>query len=251
MNQRWTIETPERITFSYRIAGAGSRLAAYLIDIIVQFAFFLLVLLAMVLLSVNYSPLTSEFSGGFFLLMYFLLQWWYYLLFEWFFDGRTPGKMAQKIRVIRDDGRGLDFPVLVLRNYLRAVDHFPIVPLMGALSMLISKTNRRLGDLAAGTLVVDDARGDLELPRTGLYLDRGEQAVPISIDPPPGLRLNENQLELIRDFIRSLDRDTVAGTDSTRELAAKVAEALNIDLPENGEYRRFLEEVYIYHAIPE
>jgi uncharacterized RDD family membrane protein YckC len=92
MKRRRIIETPERITFSYPVAGAGSRFLAYVIDLLVQVAIVIALLFIAGLLSVNYAEVTGDFTAGFFLLLYFLLQWWYFLLFEWFLDGRSPGQ---------------------------------------------------------------------------------------------------------------------------------------------------------------
>jgi hypothetical protein len=159
--------------------------------------------------------------------------------------------MAQKIRVIRDDGTPFDFPVLVLRNFLRAVDNFPFVPLIGGLVMLIDRDNRRLGDLAASTVVVDDIPIAAELPEPGLPVSAeiGERS--LSVIPAPGVRLNENQLELIRDFLLALDGERSPSPEAADVLARKVAEALGIEIPESGSNRRFLEEVFVLHALPD
>lgn len=250
MSRRWRIETPERITFSYGIAAPGSRLAAYLIDSIIQIAAIGIALLLLQALWANYQDVVGGFSFGFALLLKFFLDWWYYLLFEWFFDGRTPGKKTQRIRVIRDNGEPLTFPVMVLRNFLRAVDHFPVIPLVGAISVIINKENRRLGDMAASTLVVDDHRSDLVLPVSGLSVYRPTHLQGINIDPPIGLHLNENQLELIRDFLLIRRTRETERRDAAMELSRKVCEALKIDFPEKEDPIRFLEDVYVYHAVP-
>ena len=92
------------------------------------------------------------FSGG------------YFMLFEWLMRGQTPGKRALKIRVIRDDGTPATIHEVLVRNVLRLVDFLPGLYGVGALVMFPSRLSKRLGDIAAGTIVVKESQLDYRPP---------------------------------------------------------------------------------------
>ena len=98
----------------------------------------------------------------------FLLVWGYFSLFEAFWRGQTPGKRAMKLRVIKDAGRQITLFESLARNLLRIVDYFPGLYLTGVITMLCNKRSKRLGDLAAGTLVVHERGDEQPLLYTGL-----------------------------------------------------------------------------------
>src|SRR6202453_4051205 len=86
----------------------------------------------------------------------FCLIWGYFALFEAYWHGQTPGKRAMKLRVIKDSGRQITLFEALARNLLRVVDYLPSLYLVGVITMLCNKRNQRLGDLAAGTIVVHE-----------------------------------------------------------------------------------------------
>lgn len=92
--------------------------------------------------------------------MYGIVFLGYFMLFEYFWSGSTPGKRWQRIRVIRKDGRPISFLDSAIRNLLRFVDILAGVYPVGLIVMFLDSWTRRLGDLAAGTLVVIDERQD-------------------------------------------------------------------------------------------
>jgi uncharacterized RDD family membrane protein YckC len=141
--------TPERITFQYPLAGPFRRAWAYLIDVLVRGMLLIVALILGSLLSLG-SP-----SGlGIFLIVYFLLEWGYPGFCEAVFNGQTPGKRAVNIRVVSAQGVPITGAQAVLRNLLRAVDGFPFAYVPGLLSVFLTRKFQRLGDLAAGTMVV-------------------------------------------------------------------------------------------------
>jgi uncharacterized RDD family membrane protein YckC len=152
------IQTPENIEFEYRIAGPFRRIPAFLIDFFVRA---LLMFCAWIL----FVTLGSLFSGvaGFglsfdlmlFLVMVFqfLLQWFYGAFFEAYWNGRTPGKWMTGLRVISVDGRPINLTQAIVRNLLRSADLFP-TGIVGMICMSMTERFQRLGDLAAGTMVV-------------------------------------------------------------------------------------------------
>lgn len=141
-----TAETPEGITLSLRPAGLVSRCMAYLVDFGIRVAALIAVALA-----------TSAMGGmgmALFLITYFLLEWLYPVVFELAMDGATPGKRMQGLRVVMDSGLPVTPAASVTRNLLRTADFLPAVYAFGAFTVLMRRDFKRLGDLAAGTLVV-------------------------------------------------------------------------------------------------
>jgi uncharacterized RDD family membrane protein YckC len=144
------VVTAEQVPFSYRVAGMGSRLLAWLVDSA------LLVVLGFI--GVMIGSVLETGRGGLgqavTLLWVFGLLWGYFLLFEWLWHGQTPGKRLLGIRVIHWRGTSLGFVEAAVRNVLRVVDALPLFYGVGFLVAACSREHRRLGDLAAGTLVV-------------------------------------------------------------------------------------------------
>ena len=89
-----------------------------------------------------------------------LLSEGYFILFEWLMRGQTPGKKALKIRVIRDDGTPATIHEVLVRNVLRLIDFLPFSYGVGAIVMFASRLSKRLGDIAAGTIVIKEGQLD-------------------------------------------------------------------------------------------
>ena len=142
-------ETPEGIVLRLRVAGPVPRACAWLIDLFIKggVGFILLILL---------SPLEA-IGTGLYLLLLFLLEWFYHVVFE-LRAGATPGKKTMELRVVNDNGTPPGFASVTLRNLLRAADFFPFFYGFGLFSTLINKDFKRLGDLAAGTLVIHEEK---------------------------------------------------------------------------------------------
>ena len=178
------IPAPEYIVFRHYMAGPVGRFFAVFIDHII----ILLALVAVFIFGlIGVISVDSESLSGvavfLIFLGFFILNWFYFFLFEWFNRGQTPGKMLLGLRVVSQDGAALDVTQVALRNLLRIADMFPVnflgvllVPGYGvaALSAFINgRYFRRLGDLAAGTIVIRD------LNRRGEPIDfTGEEGVP-------------------------------------------------------------------------
>src|SRR5262249_28371662 len=140
--------------------GVGSRCASALIDY--NFQFIILIALALVLgYGAGLSPGTSELDGAFWILGFFLVFWGYDVAFEVLNSGRTPGKAMNGLRVVRESGAPVTFGTSAVRNVIRIIDLLPGTYLVGITAILVTQRNQRVGDLAAGTLVIRDPR---ELP---------------------------------------------------------------------------------------
>jgi len=138
-----------------RYAGVGLRFVAWIIDLVVLVALGYVIALA--------TGNTTE--GGFYLtgplaLLYFAAGFAYYIVLEAMI-GATLGKLLTNLRVVKDDGAGLDWSSSVVRNVFRLVDALPLlIPyLIGAILIWTSGKNQRLGDRVAGTVVVRNGGG--------------------------------------------------------------------------------------------
>lgn len=164
------IETPENVVLKRRLAGVGTRMIAALVDNIILGVVTLvlgLLFFGLAGLSFSFSDAGNIVMGAvavFFILVSFLLYWGYFLYFEYRMNGQTPGKRSAKIRVVQNDGRPLTFASAAIRNLLRAVDGMGGYA-VGLAVMFFTKKEQRLGDIAAGTVVVSEELNEYN-PRT-------------------------------------------------------------------------------------
>jgi uncharacterized RDD family membrane protein YckC len=154
------IETPELVTFSYTIAGVGSRVAAALIDYLLCLVLFIALLITLAFVGANrlvsFGGTSSEaWALAIVVLGQFFILWGYYVLWEGLADGQTPGKRYMRLRVVSDGGYSVSFAGSAIRNLVRILDMQPLFTYgVGIGSIVLTKQGKRLGDLAAGTLVV-------------------------------------------------------------------------------------------------
>ena len=141
-----TAETPEGIALSLRPAGVVARSLAYLVDFAIRGA-------ALIAIGIVAS-LASGLGDAIVLVSVFLLEWFYPVAFELTRAGATPGKRMMGLQVVMDSGLPVTPAAALVRNLLRAADFLPFLYAGAALCMLVRPDFKRLGDLAAGTLVV-------------------------------------------------------------------------------------------------
>ncbi|MBV1859442.1 MAG: RDD family protein, partial [Nannocystaceae bacterium] len=156
------VETPEHVTFRVHVAGPSRRAVAYGVDLVIRGLVFLV--LAIV---VEMGGGTVDFeatSKGVLLVVMFSLEWGYYILFESLWSGQTPGKRMVSLRTVKESGVPLTFLDVVLRNLLRGADWLPAFNVVGLVVMAVDGRFRRLGDMVAGTMVVQEAKGRLGSP---------------------------------------------------------------------------------------
>lgn len=155
-----TIETPEQTALDFPIAGIGSRFLALAIDTLIQILVGFIVgfggSMAIAGISVV-MPSASLWGFAILILFYFLLYFGYFAFFEILWNGQTPGKRRAGIRVIKDSGRPLTPTESIGRNLLRIVDWLPAFYAAGIASAVLTKGNKRLGDLVVGSLVVRES----------------------------------------------------------------------------------------------
>ena len=169
------VRTGEAVAIRYELAGLGSRFLALVVDMLAQTAIIVALLIAF---GFALTPLSRLAAGknltawliAFGIAVLFLVFFGWFIIFEAWWSGRTPGKRALGLRVVRDGGFPLDLGAAIIRNLVRVGEFALGFYAISAVSTLISKENKRLGDFAAGTLVVRD-RADA-VPDLDAYLAR-------------------------------------------------------------------------------
>ncbi|HSA71434.1 MAG TPA: RDD family protein, partial [Burkholderiales bacterium] len=140
------VATPEGIELTLHLAGPVPRALAWAIDFALR--------IAVVLVVSMFAPLIGRAGIGVVLLTAFFVEWLLPAWFEASWRGQTPGKRAMGIAVLNDDGTPLRWGAALTRNLLRAADFLPLFYGVGLIAMLANRDFKRLGDLAAGTVVV-------------------------------------------------------------------------------------------------
>ena len=211
-----SVPTPEGIEIVLRLAGPIPRALAWLTDLLLRLAVLLAAGLALLML--------GQFGWGVMLIVAFLLEWLAMAAFEVWADGATPGKRALGIMVLHDDGTPVGWPAALVRNLLRAVDFLPAGYGFGLAAMLAGRDFKRLGDIAAGTVVV--------------YREAAQGAAVIPLAPPvPAPRpLTLEEGRAVLDFA---ERSPVLTPERAAEIA-QLAAALT-DAAPGREAERLLE----------
>ena len=220
---RLTITTPEGVELDLQLAGLGSRFIAQTVDLLIKIAL-------IILIAVSLSAF--DLTGVAIMLPAFLLVVYAYdVVFETFGGGRTPGKRATRLRVVRVGGEPVDFMSSAIRNVLRLIDGIPTSYIPGMISILATKRNQRLGDLAAGTIVIHEdpvaapARPPAG-PPPGQWAPPSHLASP-SWQPPGPVwdvsAVSAEELAAVRSF---LERRWQLGAEARGRLALQLAEAL-------------------------
>lgn len=155
LRQQLGVETPEHVVLSLELAGLGTRAAAAVVDTLILSLAYLLLAVVMTAAAGSGTSGLGTWSTAVLLLIGGLGFFIYYAAFEALWDGHTPGKRLLGIRVVQDTGRPVTANAATVRNLLRIVDFLvPLGPLPGVLLVFLHPANKRLGDLAAGTVVV-------------------------------------------------------------------------------------------------
>lgn len=202
IDTRIEIVTPENIAFQYRVAGPFRRLPAYLIDLAIRIG-----VLAVVWFSffVSFGMLGLGGIGiGMGLIAYFVLDWFYGGLFEAYWNGQTPGKRLMRIRVVSDEGQPINAWQAMLRNFLRSADALPPLPiglptyLLGLSTATMNDRYQRLGDLAAGTMVV------IEEPQRhyGLVQINEPEAIKLAGELPAGFKASRGLARALAAYVQ-------------------------------------------------
>ncbi|VUD69179.1 hypothetical protein TDB9533_04545 [Thalassocella blandensis] len=201
----YSLETPEGVDLQVELAGPVVRVLAFTID-------FAWRLLALVLCLIGLGIFGSKIGSGIWLLAFFLIEWFYPVLFEVKRHGQTPGKKAMGIMVVNDDLTPVNWGTSIIRNLLRAADFLPFAYLLGLFSMAAHPQFQRLGDIAAGTLVIHKTDNEQS------------HSIPKSTPVPPPFELNEREQTAIVEF--TLRHQTLSD-DRQQELASILEQTMD------------------------
>jgi len=157
--------SPEKVYLNINLAGVGSRFAACFIDGIFQGLLMALIIFSLALFAESShiaAPKLDVKTTGLLGLavisvIIFVISNGYFIFFETIWNGQTPGKRFIKIRVVQENGSSVTFLMVLIRNLLRIIDSLPFGYAVGIIAWLFSKRNQRLGDMAAGTIVIRES----------------------------------------------------------------------------------------------
>ena len=219
------VETPELVVLTYTIAGVGSRVAAALIDYAICLLAYAAILIGVTSLGarglLGGQTRSAAWGAAILYLLLFAILWGYYVLFEGLGDGQTPGKRLLRLRAVRDGGYSVTFAASAVRNLVRLLDMQPIFTYGVAIaSVLLTKRGKRLGDLAAGTIVVRE--GLAARPTVPALSSRVTDAVAAT-----SARLTNDEFVVLERFAeRRADLTAERRTLLAEQIAARLGPAL-------------------------
>ena len=244
--EKLNIDTPEQVALEFSLATVGSRFLALAIDTGIQAAGGAVLLVVGLLLvwvsSVTIAGARSWVMAGL-VLGFFVIYYGYFAVFEVVWNGQTPGKRIIGLRVVHVSGRPISAFEAILRNVLRIADQMPGIYAIGIFSVFVTERSQRLGDLAAGTVVVHEraVAGDSHgfaapQPRQGLVTAHG------------AARLTADEIAVIELFFRrQAQLDGYPRIRAAEQIASRVRQRLGVT--STGGNQEFLAEVLAeYHA---
>lgn len=257
MRETIRIVTPEQVELSYEVAGIGSRFLAGLLDGLIQAGLILAGYIVTLIFGigtlfggrVEFNVATSVIIALRTLYL-FAVFWGYFVYFEIRWNGQTPGKRKLGLRVIRESGHPVDLRSVLIRNVVRIVDMLPGIYGVGIITMFVSPHWKRLGDHAAGTVVVKE-RSESEFSPT-IATRRPSDSNEFTILNDEALSrvstLSREEYEVIRRFLeRRSELDFMTSGRLAREIASPLLTHLGINLSINNtrdsDYEKFLEEI--------
>jgi len=219
--EKLIIETPERVELEFALASIGNRFLAVAIDHFIQYlSIFLITWLVLSIAGYSTSDVpetaekmfseTPKWMVAILIVVLFLIFAGYFIVFEWLWNGQTPGKRILKLRVIREDGRPLTLWEAIARNLLRIGDAVPgfVLPVysIGLIVIFLSPRDQRLGDIFAGTVVVRE-RTDEAPTFAETFKSRITDTAFIRVQKPAGTQANvnlltEREMEVVESFLR-------------------------------------------------
>jgi uncharacterized RDD family membrane protein YckC len=246
-----TIRTPESVELEFVLAGVGSRAVALILDycclgagllgLTLGYSVLLVRLLATETVLTVPSATVQLWVTAIAALLAFALYLGYFVLFETCWYGQTPGKRYAKIRVIRDDGQPERLPQATLRSLLRPIDDILFI---GFFCIVLGKTEKRLGDWLAGTLVVQAdsvSSGEIDVPLRSQAIAKDLLAL-VDIT-----QLSPDDFATVREFLqRRPAMSPKARNLVSHHLARRCKDQLGLEtLPTEMTTDTFLEAIYV------
>ncbi|MBX7159532.1 MAG: RDD family protein [Acidimicrobiia bacterium] len=225
---RLTVTTPEDVDVTMPLAGIGSRAMAAIIDLLVQLLIMYVAMIAIGMIAgAAGAGVAGAVLGALMIAVAFAVLFGYNFVTELWFRGRSPGKRALNIAVEREDGLPIDLSASARRNLLRIVDFLPLFYCVGLVCIVLTGRRKRLGDLVAGTVVLQDER---PAPGTGFLV--------LTPRPVPDWAgwdvsgITEDDLLLIRRYLHRRPTLTPAARHDLRERLAARARSRTMGVPE-------------------
>jgi uncharacterized RDD family membrane protein YckC len=251
-----SIDTPELVAIEMPLAGIGSRFIALLVDYLIWGAGLLAIifLAIMILPGIHaFSKISAQWAVAIIVFLIFLFNWGYFTLFEAFWNGRTPGKRVARIRVIQRTGRAIGLFESMARNLVRYIDQLPFFYAVGVVTVFVTRQHQRLGDLAAGTLVVRDRE-----PETPLWSQSGsrtftapaftasapipEPQTAVTLPTSSVAKLTAADLEVLEGFFsRRLDMSLPTRQALASRIASAIQAKSGLETPDGVSVETFLE----------
>jgi uncharacterized RDD family membrane protein YckC len=241
----YSISTPENVDLHLELAGLGNRILACLIDKLIIFSVLLVLVGTLWLIDIGagmggFGATTKNLVTAlllmFGILAAFALVFGYNIFFEGTWQGQTPGKKIVQIRVIDQSGQPVSWSAVFIRNVIRVLDENLV--LIGLLSMIVDKNERRFGDLAAGTLVIRERLPELSTAKIVLQYP-ADQSDTLDVG-----RVTPQEYDLLVSFLKRRTRMA----QSQRPIVAKQLEDHfrdKLEEPSKGQPSEpFLEKVY-------
>ena len=229
--------TTQNVRISYRLADLGDRILAFILDQLIKLVYYF------ILAGLGISGAFSSTGGIYTLVLIYLPMVFYSLLFEYFLNGQTPGKMVLKIKVIREDGGHPTFGQFAIRWLFRIVDTFLLIVLIVA---GMSKKIQRIGDILAGTVVV---KMKLTYPLENLLPVIPEDDNYHIVFMKAG-ELTDADMRIIRDAYKNAM--STGNRELLENLAIKTRQVLGIEANmESGKFiRTIIDDYNHYHSDP-
>lgn len=249
---RIILQTPESVELEFTLAGIGNRALALLIDYICLGGFLIAFLVIWLFVSSQVLALIGQIAGNadgvelwliaITILGGFAIYVGYFVFFEALWRGQTPGKCYTRIRVIRDDGRPVSLAQATLRALLRPVDDIFFV---GAFLIALGRREKRLGDWAAGTLVIQE---ELTTAAATFPISEASQELATQLPQIADLsRLLPDDFAVVREYLqRRAAMSSEGKAEVNLQLARQVKEVILLEkVPPNTTPDLFLEAVYL------
>ena len=235
-SEKLTIDTPEQIALEFTLASVGSRFLAVGVDTLLQAAGFLVLFaiwgVVTWLVSAGLPEGFGTWVAGGLLLAGFTIYYGYFAFFEARWDGQTPGKRLVGLRTIAVSGRPITTYDAILRNIVRVADQIPGIYAIGIVSIFLTERSQRLGDLAAGTVVVHEQPIEAQAFETRAEPGQGRYGAG---------RLTADEIALVETFLRRRAELMDVRELRARQIAQRIRQRLHVEQSEDDEV--FLEQV--------
>ncbi len=244
------VTTFQNITVEYKLASIGDRLLAKIIDTLIRIFSILILLIPIILMTKDFK-LNSEAFGSARSVLITLISiliatailcefLFYSLFFEAFMNGQTPGKRIMQIKVASIDGRPTSFLQFFLRWIFLIVDNLFLI---GLITMSLNDKNQRLGDIIAGTILINVA----QIKKTDFFegISFPDNYAPMF---PESYQMTDHDIQIIKEIVNKSHEGIRLPADIITKASQKVKNLLNIQSPLPD--LTFIEQIvkdYTYH----